>query len=164
MWVIRWWFERIACKKLAICWKTSYFSYVFDSFSLYLCPIANCSHRSLLIRSFLKSDLSNSLPSLFTKEQPWAICSGRSWQKSNRSNLLFFTSESLFCSFAHKKRAICSKTRWMKSQPCIFRPWNASYLKLWIFVRYKTCFWFDIICSVPDIDTRPLEWSDFCRK
>ena len=44
---------------------------------------------------------SESLPllfaqSLFTKEWPWAICSRRSWQKSDGSDSLFFTSVSLF--------------------------------------------------------------------
>ena len=43
---------------------------------------------------------SESLPSLFaqsliTKEWLWAICSRHSWQKSNKSDLLFFMSESL---------------------------------------------------------------------
>ena len=41
----------------------------------------------------------------FTKEWPWAIRSGCSWQKSDGSNSLFFKSESLFPSFAHKKRS-----------------------------------------------------------
>ena len=93
-------------------------------FSPFLCPRVKRSHRSslscsslscsLLSCSFLKSDRSDSLlslltkegpwvdrscrsfqitvPSLFTKEQQWAInfcCSG---QKSDRSDLLFFKS------------------------------------------------------------------------
>ena len=88
MWVICLLFEWIACKNRVICFKNSYFSYVIDSFSPFLCPRANRSRRSLLICSFLKSDLSNFLPSLFTKEPPWAICSGRSWKKSNVTDLL----------------------------------------------------------------------------
>ena len=49
--------------------KITYFLYVFDSFSSFLCTRENCSQRSSLIRSFLKSDLSDSLPVLSTKEQ-----------------------------------------------------------------------------------------------
>ena len=52
---------------------------------------------SLLTQSlFFKSNMSDSITSLFTKERPWAICSGCSWQKSAGSNLLFFSSASLF--------------------------------------------------------------------
>ena len=68
MWVIRSWFEQIACKKQANRLKNSYFSYVFDSFFPILCFKANPSRCSSLIRSFLKSNLSDSLPSLFTRE------------------------------------------------------------------------------------------------
>ena len=88
MWVICLLFEWIACKNRVICLKNSYFSYVIDSFSPFLCPRENRSRCSLLICSFLKSDLSNFLPSLFTKEPLWAICSGRSWKKSNVTDLL----------------------------------------------------------------------------
>ena len=48
----------------------------------------------------------------------WAICSCNSWQKIDISDLLFLTSESLFCSFTHKKRAIGSKNQRTNSQPC----------------------------------------------
>ena len=85
-------------KKRAIHWQNLYLSYVFDSFPPFLFPRANRSHRSLFICSILKSDLSDSLPLLFTKEQPWAICSRGS--------------------FAHKKRAIRWKNLWDNSQPC----------------------------------------------
>ena len=88
---------------------------------VFLCPRANHSHRSSLICSFLKSGLSNLahvplykratvsdlLRLLNTIEWLWALCSGCSWQKSDRSDLLFFTRESLFHSFAHKKRVNC---------------------------------------------------------
>ena len=68
-------------------------------------------------RSYYRATVSDSLSLLFKKERPLAnrscrsiqnsnceqialnffkIRSGRSWQKSYRSNLLFFTSESLF--------------------------------------------------------------------
>ena len=69
------------------------FHQVLDSFSLlfpFLCPRVNRSRRSSLRCSFLKSDGSNSL---------------------------FSTSESLFHSFAHKKRAIRSKNLRANSQP-----------------------------------------------
>ena len=56
--------------------------------------------------------VSDSLRSLMTKEWPWAIRSGHSWQKSNRSDSLFFMRESLFRSFSHQKRAHCSKNQW----------------------------------------------------
>ena len=45
----------------------------FWQFFPFLCPKANLSHCYLLIRPFVKSDLSNLLPSLFTKEPPWVI-------------------------------------------------------------------------------------------
>ena len=51
---------------------------MFWQFFLFLCPKPNCSHRSLLNCTFLKSDLSYSLSSLFTKEWLWAIYSGHS--------------------------------------------------------------------------------------
>ena len=114
------WFEQNALKKLVIRPKNTYFLYVFDHFPPFLSSKANCSRRSLLSSSFLKSVGSDSLSSLFTKEQPWAICSCCSWQKSDRSNSLFFTSESLFCSFAlslTKKRVIRWKTDEQISNP-----------------------------------------------
>ena len=48
--------------------------------------------------------MSELLPLLFTKEQPWATCSSCPLQKSNGSNFLFSKSELEFRSFAHKKR------------------------------------------------------------
>ena len=96
MWMICLCFKQIARKERAIRSKNSYFFYVFDSFSSFLCPRANPSCRFLLICSFFKSDLSNSFPLLFTKEQPWAIRSGCSWQKSDRER---------FSQVAHDKRA-----------------------------------------------------------
>ena len=56
---------------------------------------------------YKRANMSNSLPTLFTKERPRAI-----W--------LLEKSESLFCSFAHKKRAICTKNHRANSQPCTF--------------------------------------------
>ena len=75
-------------------------------FFTFFYPRANRSHHSLLIRTFFKSDLSNLLLSLFRKERLWAICSGCSWQKSDGSNLLFFTSESLFHSLFKGEKII----------------------------------------------------------
>ena len=80
--------------------KNGYFSYVLEIFPPFLCPRATCSPCSSLICSFLKSDLSDLLPSLLTKEKPWVICSGCSWQKSNRSDSLSFSWANR--SFAHK--------------------------------------------------------------
>ena len=96
---------------------------IFCAFFPFLCLRANPSHHSLLIHSFFKrlerltsialykqATESDSLRSLMTKEQPWAICSGRSWQKSDWSNLLCFMGVLHLCSFAHKKWANRSKT------------------------------------------------------
>ena len=87
--------EQIACKERANRLKNSYFCMFLTNFPLFM-P----KSKSLppIIGSFSESVLSDSLPLLFTKEQPWAIVSGRSWQKSDGSHSLFFTSESLFCS------------------------------------------------------------------
>ena len=51
-----------------------------------------------LVALYKRATMSDSLRSLMTKEQPWAIRSGCSWQKSNGSNSLFFMSKLLFCS------------------------------------------------------------------
>ena len=90
-WVIRSWFERITLKNKRFAQKIHIFCMllkVFHCFSPFL--RANHSHRSLL------SNRIDSLSFLFTKERLWAICSRPSWQKSDRSTLLFFTRESLF--------------------------------------------------------------------
>ena len=103
--------------------KKTYFSYVLDSFHPFLCPRANRSHRSLLICSFLKSKGNNLFSWLLTKDRLLTnqsrrslqmsdherfapvthdkramgeIRSRHSWQKSYGSDLLFFTSKSLF--------------------------------------------------------------------
>ena len=76
MWMIHSWFEGIALKKQTI--RSKY----FDHFSSFVCPIANRSCCSLLIHSFLKSDLSDSLPL---------------WQKSDQEQ---------FAQVAHYKRAV----------------------------------------------------------
>ena len=102
------------------CWKKFVFFTCFWQFFTvfpFLCPRVNRSHPSLFRCSFLKCDrtlvalykrvtMSKLLPSLFTKERLWAIQYRRSLQKSYGSNSLFSKSESLFCSFAHKKQVI----------------------------------------------------------
>ena len=80
--------EQIAHKKGVIRSKNSYFSYVLTVFPLFM-P----KHKS--------HPMSDSLRSLMTKAQPWAI---RSFSQANHS-------------FAHKKRANRSKNRWVDSQP-----------------------------------------------
>ena len=80
------WFAFLLSKIERFNRKNLYFSYVFKSFSLlfpFLCPRANGYCRSLVCRLFLKSNRSDSLSSLFTKEQPWAIHSHSFLQKSN---------------------------------------------------------------------------------
>ena len=63
------WFERIACKNERFTKKIVVFVCSFQFFP-FLWPRANRSCRSSLIRFFLKSDLSDSRSSLFTKERP----------------------------------------------------------------------------------------------
>ena len=123
------WFTRDSSRLLAknkqFAKKNPYFLYVFDSFSLLCCLLlfkrewfnysalykrATWANHSC--HSFKKSHVGNLLRSLMTIEWPWAICSGRSWQKSEGSYLLFFlTSELLIHSFANKNDE-------RNSQPC----------------------------------------------
>ena len=121
--------------------KKSYFSYVFLQFFPFLCQRANSSCCSWLSCYFLKSDregiaqvalnkratVSDSLLLLFTKEKHWAICSGRSWKKSNGSILLFFADESLFGS-----KAICSKNSKKSYFSYDFYSFHPFYAKEWI--------------------------------
>ena len=74
--------SRLLAKKQAIHSKILYFLYVLTVFPLFSLR-ANRSHHSFLICSFKKSHLSDLLPSLFVKKQPWVIRSGCSWQKSD---------------------------------------------------------------------------------
>ena len=57
--------------------------------------------------------MSNLLRALMTKVWLWAIRSDCSWQKSDGSNMLFFASESLFCSQKPINRL---KNWWANSQ------------------------------------------------
>ena len=66
-----------------------------------------------LVALYKRVTVSELLLSLFTKEQPWAVCSRCSLQKSGGSD----SPESLFFSFAHKKRAIRLKNQRANSQP-----------------------------------------------
>ena len=121
MWVICTGFEWIACKKWAIHSKNVYSLYVFDSFPPFLCPRVNRSCPSSLIFSFLKSDLSDSLLSLFTKEWPWVISSDCSWKKRDNERFTQVAhvkrATGANRSFAHKKRVNRLKNRWANSQP-----------------------------------------------
>ena len=114
MWVICTGFEWIACKKWAIHSKNVYSLYVFDSFPPFLCPRVNRSCPSSLIFSFLKSDLSDSLLSLFTKEWPWVIRSDCSWKKRDNERFTQVAhvkrATGANRSFAHKKRVNRLKT------------------------------------------------------
>ena len=126
-------YKRATVSKLLSSYCT-YYSYVFDSFSLHASPLFKPKSESLkllfappvilkeqqeqfalvtlykrvtmiaLVAPYKRATLYKSLPSLISKEQPWAIRSLGSLQKSNGSNSLFFVSESLFCS---QKRLIC---------------------------------------------------------
>ena len=134
------WFEQIALKNRAIRSNKTYFLYFFDSFSQFSPFLWQKSKGLPLLFAqslFLKSDESNSLSLLFTKERPWVIRSGTSWQKSNWSDSLFFTSESLFSranrSFALKKRAIRLKN-WWATQPWVRVLKNFSTLKTTTYV------------------------------
>ena len=114
------WFTRDSSESIAKNGQSAkkiVFFVCFWQFFPFLCPRTNRSRRSSLSRSFVKITLSDSLPSLFTKEQQWEIHSSRSWQKSDGSHSLFFASKSLFRSFAHKKWANFSKNRWVNSLP-----------------------------------------------
>ena len=73
-----------------------------------------------LILSFLVSDVCESLRSLTKHEWPWAICSGRSEEMSDRELItqvahqksLIFFSKSRIRSFLDKIREIRSENRW----------------------------------------------------
>ena len=93
-------FQANGSRKTSDSLEKNIFSYAFDSFSQFppfLCPRAKNSCPFLLSRSFLKSDWSDSLPSLFTKERPWANRSRCSLQKSDHEQ---------FGQVAHDKRAM----------------------------------------------------------
>ena len=76
--------ERFAQKNYIFCMFLTLFD-SFSQFSPFQCPKANCSRCSL------------------QKSDPHSL-----WE-SNGSDSLFFMSELLFCSLAHKKLAFCSK-------------------------------------------------------
>ena len=82
-----------------------------------------------------------SLPSIFTKELPWAIRSGPSWQKTKewRERFALFQEWLLFCSFAHKKRVNRSKNWWAtvipKSQPWLY----CTYLNPILHYYFRHC-------------------------
>ena len=104
------WFALSLSKNEWFTQKNSSISPCFWLLFPFLCPRTNHSRCSSLCRSFLKSNGSNLLSSFFTKER----------QEQNR--------ESLFCSFALKKRAIRSKNQRVNSQPC--KNWTEGLTKL----------------------------------
>ena len=83
IWVICVLFELIACKNERFALKRHVFCLFLTVFPTFLCPRANSSRCSSLVCFFFKSNLSDLVPLIFTKERPWVICSGRSWQKSD---------------------------------------------------------------------------------
>ena len=92
--------------------KNSYFCIfltVFHCFSSFLCPRAICSYHSLQ-----KSDCERIAPIALYKRATVSVSLKSLMTKERQERLLFFTSESLFCS---QKRSICSKNRWANSQP-----------------------------------------------
>ena len=76
-------FEQIARKKRAIRSKNSYFSNVFDSFHPFL-PKNESLTLLFAHLLFFKERLERFTPIALYKRETWAICSGRSWQKSDR--------------------------------------------------------------------------------
>ena len=71
--------------------------------------------RFALVHLYKRAIAIKSLPLPFTTERLWAFRSGRSWQKSNGSNSLFFTSESLF----HLQKASNSLEKAMSEFPTL---------------------------------------------
>ena len=100
-------------QKRAVC-----FWQLFNAFPLFykecIAPVTLLS-----VALYKIASVSESLPFLFTKKQLWTIRSRHSLQKSYRNDSLFFMSELLFYSFAHKKRAIRWKIQGVNSQPCL---------------------------------------------
>ena len=80
---------------------------------------------------YKRAAMSNLLRLLMTKDWLWAIRSGHSWQKSDRSNSLFFMSELLFRSLKTSKLL---EIRWANSQPWLQSSTiiNTYYLTLFI--------------------------------
>ena len=106
-------------------------------------------------RSYYRATVSDSLSLLFKKERPLAnrscrsiqnsnceqialnffkIRSGRSWQKSDRSNLLFFTSESLFRSEKTSDSLEKTMSKLQIPNPVIFKQinWKIIFFYFWL--------------------------------
>ena len=119
----------------------------------FLCPRAKRSHRSSLCRSFLKSEGSDSISSLFTKKLPWGIALIALNKRVIVSELLpsIFKKErgewfALFQDWIaislfnlHKKRAIGSKNHRANSQPC---------LTVYMSEKGTIVFLVDILCKI----------------
>ena len=94
-------------------WKIRIFHHFFDSFSL-LSPF------------YAQDQIAPLALWLFSKSNSEQIVPVALYKRAIVRDSLFSMSEFLFCSFAHKKRAICSK-----SQTANFQPWVVS-LKSWL--------------------------------
>ena len=115
MLVICSWFEQIACKNEWLAWKFVFCVCMFFPLMPKNKSIPSAFAHSLFFLKrleqftsfalFKQATESNSLRLLMTKEQLWAICSDRSWQKRDGSYLLFFMGVLQLRSFAHKKWA-----------------------------------------------------------
>ena len=103
------WFSRDSSKSLA---KNEWFheKFVF----LYVLVFPRFIPKSESLRSFLKSDLSDSLRLLIIKEQLCVICSGCSWQKSNCERFAQVThdkrAKGVICSFSQANCSFAHKT------------------------------------------------------
>ena len=104
MWEICLWFEQISHKNEWFALKMCLTVFIF------LCPRANRSFCSSIIHSFFKSQSSDLLLSLFTKEPLEHF----SQVPQNRERF------ALVWSFAHIKWVISSKNRWANSQPWFY--------------------------------------------
>ena len=117
------------CLQIKSDWlKNVNFCMVLTVFPLLYAQEKNSLCHSSLIRSLLKSVLSDSLPSFFIKEWPWVICSGLSWQKSTRdwfaqvahdkrATGVIHSFSQVNYSFVHKKQGNRWKNQWANSQP-----------------------------------------------
>ena len=114
------WFELISLKNQQFPQKSSFFSYVFDSFSL-LSPFFMPKGK-LLLSLFTQS--------LFLKErwERFAIVAFK--KRATMRDSLFFMSESLFRSFVYKYERFAQKT-WANSQPWVLVSAESDSSQCW---------------------------------
>ena len=119
-------FEQICLKK----------SYIFYSFSL-LFPFFMAKSESLFTKE--QPCMSQSLPSLITKEQLWVIRSRRSLQKSDRSDSLFFRANRSFDPLLFCFLLFCSwKTSYSLENPkSKFPKLESKLCAAWAVGRYR---------------------------